>query len=821
MNIRAVCVVFATAIACFFAQVGVAGDVAIQDLNSKRVTPKRATAASGDATDRAFAALLSMPGAEPQEGYWDFPVPPDFTVGDERALIAYIAKQQLAGADVNAYRHFGTLLHHAIRAGKVKTAIWLLENGADPKKTILRSESDALALSQEYKRTALATLLQTKYGLVPRPPKQPGTVGGALAPENPTKPLGSSTEVVSARRALIAASLWVNTAQTSQAQQLRAQDEQKAWNLLKAKMQSAAYAELIDDDEAVRSLVRLHAYQPKELNKELSALPVEVRKRRTVAILSAMAEQSRLDGPDKHSTMRYAMPVESWRTVWRLLEHPMDYAGFVGLAEKIQPELWPELFSSGYADRNPETALGCMLAQASARTLKEYWPRLVEQFPQIREAAPRMVLSHYRMESSLGRCWAWEETETTKKLLFLAANGVRATVLGIDTREVSHESVDLLNAMRPFLATTAPSKPARIVDRKPGCTFELTDVWYRELLNKAFIASVDSSRGRVEVDTVQLLEIPGESHCALLVGGNALAGYPSGDFDSFTGPYREPFPSCPDPADTYEVWREHNGTIERLATDMGEDDGAPALISVVDTKTGRTYYLHTGEQYGKCHSGARLPFLFEWRVAKGQMALLRVNSTEMENALYEQCEANGVVHCRGIRVMQGDRDIRAADGPQTSAAAYSAAMDVATFLNVFRPRDRKRYLAAVEQLDKEELRVMQSRGIPAHWTAEAIRHVGTLTLPLADKRKRAAWLFYDHQQLARALDSEVMLKLLEWLPREDWQPLWKVVSASLSRFSGLENLRESAANKGLNALACDIDHARGLMCAEKWGTDRP
>ncbi|RSZ32778.1 MULTISPECIES: hypothetical protein, partial [unclassified Variovorax] len=85
-----------------------------------------ANAFSGDATDNAFAALLSMPGAEPEQGYWDFPKPDDQPARNETALIAYLAKQMKAGADPDAYRHLGTLLHHAIRAGRERAAIWLL-----------------------------------------------------------------------------------------------------------------------------------------------------------------------------------------------------------------------------------------------------------------------------------------------------------------------------------------------------------------------------------------------------------------------------------------------------------------------------------------------------------------------------------------------------------------------------------------------------------------------------------------------------------------------------------------------------------------------
>jgi len=85
----------------------------------------------GEATDAAFAALFSLPGGGPTTGYWKFDVPADFEAKNEEELIVYLAKKQKEGADFNAYRHKGTLLHHAIRVGFEKTALWLLKNGAD------------------------------------------------------------------------------------------------------------------------------------------------------------------------------------------------------------------------------------------------------------------------------------------------------------------------------------------------------------------------------------------------------------------------------------------------------------------------------------------------------------------------------------------------------------------------------------------------------------------------------------------------------------------------------------------------------------------
>jgi hypothetical protein len=84
---------------------------------------------SGQTTDEAFAALLSMPGAEPQNGSWIFATPPEFEPRTEDNLIRWLKKKKKQGADFNAQRHFGTLLDHALRSKLERTALWLLDNG--------------------------------------------------------------------------------------------------------------------------------------------------------------------------------------------------------------------------------------------------------------------------------------------------------------------------------------------------------------------------------------------------------------------------------------------------------------------------------------------------------------------------------------------------------------------------------------------------------------------------------------------------------------------------------------------------------------------
>ncbi len=145
---------------------------ALEALMRARLTALRdALAFLPTPTDDAFDALLSMPTAKPSEGEWEIIAPDDFSPEDEAALIRYLAVQVKRGAKVNAYRHFGTCLHHAIRAGLNSTALWLLGHGADPAIHVQGEERDALQLAVTYRRwNVLEALLRSPpYAQMPPP----------------------------------------------------------------------------------------------------------------------------------------------------------------------------------------------------------------------------------------------------------------------------------------------------------------------------------------------------------------------------------------------------------------------------------------------------------------------------------------------------------------------------------------------------------------------------------------------------------------------------------------------------------------------------
>lgn len=95
--------------------------------------------ATRDALDALFSTQMALP-----EGVDEATPPPGFAgvEASEAQLIGYLARQRQRGADLNAYRHKGTPLHHAIRSGMQQTAAWLLKNGANP---LLRVQDGAPA----------------------------------------------------------------------------------------------------------------------------------------------------------------------------------------------------------------------------------------------------------------------------------------------------------------------------------------------------------------------------------------------------------------------------------------------------------------------------------------------------------------------------------------------------------------------------------------------------------------------------------------------------------------------------------------------------
>lgn len=475
------------------------------------------------------------------------------------------------------------------------------------------------------------------------------------------------------------------------------------------------------------------------------------------------------------------------------------------------------------------------MTQLGAADLEALWPQLETHFPNLRETAPRMVLNHFRMPGG-NYCWSWAKDETRKKLLFLTSLGITSPVKGINRRDIarslgmlsthfeqevkSEKDAGFLVAMKPFLPdatkTDSISSP-RLVKAEPKCSFTLTDGWYRELIRNATVSE------KIPVETVQLIDIPGEAGCGLLLGGVLWPSSPSSDL--FSGPWEGPTSSCPEPLSGYEIAHNQQGRIERLRAEMedSDSDSAVALTPVFDTMTGRSYYLRDeGGGVGRCYGGyvrRKLPGLYAWKESSKGLFLGKVTDWELEKVLFDQCRLSNNdydIFCDGIW------DINEADTNETDIGEANAndmyrARDYQNFLKTFGAARYDAYQVAILALDKPKLRSMQRIGIPGSWTAEAITRVGQADdLSLAEKRKRTAWIFYDHEQLARSLRDDVLTGLLDWLPREDWKPVLGIIDRHRL---DVRDLAAAARQKELHRLACDLDHAQGLICGGSWSVD--
>lgn len=671
-----------------------------------------ATATNNRATDAAFAALLSMPGAEPANGSWDFPQPEGFSADNEQSLIAYLARQQKAGGDFNAYRHEGTLLHHAIRAGKPATALWLLQHGADPR--LKAQGSDALALSVLYKLPQVRKALVEKYGLAPPLAQPPVKASGAPQP-------------------------WPIT----------------------------TYRRIHD---AVSGNIK----SPAALDKALAALPAGELAGDYGAAFAAVQQAGNV-------------PAESWRVLWRHLGRLPFKEYEAGYAAKIPDDQWPALIAAGYRNDSAEWALGCMVAESKAAELKMKWSALEKNFPDFRQVAARMVLHPYRIATIDGSCSSPGENEVKAKLDWLLANNAKAPVPGIDTEAVEHLKDDTKQALQQF--TAKPADKPRLSSVQPQCEFTLDDVWL-----KRFATS------EVPLDGISLVQIPGDAHCAVMANWTPRFDRPSGVTDNFTGPTFEREQSCPDVPESHVLWRRTKDGIVELEHEIDVSSfDFPAPVR--DNVSGQLFYLDNGMRAGNCSGRPVLPFLYEWQRKGEQWRLALSRRSELREALFSQCSAAGGTKCEGI-------DWPTGDDPYVH-------MPFRAFLGKFGPYQRYEYLDALLQpdFDREKLRKIEAGPLPSTWVGEAISAVGESDLPLAEKRKRIAHLFYDHEQLARAMEETDLVSLVAWLPAEDWGPVIGVMRKYPYRYY-VREVHDEAIKQGKQRLACELDNMRGLLCGE-------
>lgn len=712
----------------------------------------------GKATDRAFAALLSMPGAEPLEGHWIIPRPADFEPADEAQLIAYLHRQLAQGAELEAQRHFGTLLQHALRARLARTAQWLLEQGANPQSI---EGGDARA---------------------PQPPPSPHPPAPPTIHAELIDPRADAERLQAARErqlALIRAEGWGRWANPGYRHELVA-------------------------------LAAISAGDPEQLAELLALLPEDAGPL-SGALLDGLLWAAEVAAGRKPSALR-APPIEVWRLLWTRLGTPLDYAsaGRVGSGRLLA--IFPtahldELLDSGYAALGFEQALGCQLTLWTAAELEARWPVLARHFPELPQRAPAAVLDPYRVGA---QCWDRDPPETLGKLQLLQRLGATGPVTGLSSMALRDASPPLREAIEARRAPATSAAP-RLVRVAPRCQPQPDEALYRQLLQLRALAG----DGAIAADLLQWVERPGHARCALLIAGAArFDNGLSRDYDSFQGPYREPWPSCPDPDKAAELWwQDASGPWQRVPVDTAWfiEDEPSGLILVEDRHDRQRYHLSGPSYQNRCTPRTLLPQVLRLAEdAQGPRLMPATLQPDTREVLIAQCD---------------DQGCTLSDPPSDYASdpAFEPT-DLATMLARWPAEGadgsrRQQYLDAVLALDRPTLRRLKAGGVYAIWTREAIRAVSDSSLTLTAKRRRIAWLFHDHALLGAALDWDTVERLRHWLPLEDWGPVLKVIAANPRGWNLPLVPLDGDPPERLSRLDCALQHAQQQICGGSWRVD--
>lgn len=771
-----------------------------------------AHADNGQATDEAFAALLSMPTAAPESGVWNFTPPDDFQPKTERELIRWLEQKQKQGADFNAYRHFGTLLHHAIRSRLDETALWLLKHGSNPRLKIkpnsANSGQDALALALDRKRLQIADVLsKAPYQLTPPPPQSNYVRESLLQHTVKTltpQDIASQDKIRSFIRVLhedlIPKQYPVYTVYPNQISASLA----TAQSVL-SRVPEAVLSQALDDDETIRQWFGWLSILPSaDFNAFLQKTAPAMLASHRSAVVEGMSLHTQVDFANDGQHGKNPVDKENWKHLLERLPGTLDANTLPPLLAHTEPELWQTLFDKKYRIRDVQADLCDWLAHTPPESLQKVWPSVSASASSLKQDAIRMVFNDFIANGESGCSYKWFAVPkgTDDKVRFLLNQGANKPSLELKPQCMRYsppaviQELVKLGVIQPF---TPPTEPIFVPDNTPHCEFNFNEAWYQALYFKPVIINEDFP---VFIDAVKAIELPESKDCGLLVSGlDRVDPYIGGEQDGFTGPTEEPIPSCPDPTNEAQIWRlSPSGQIEKQPANQA---ASSILTAVKDTRDDHRYWL--ADLMG-CQ-GLHQVSLLDWQTVDGKPSLKTLNSNHSAwLAFTKQCDPGKLEDCALFKpfLMASESD------KPVSAADVHTGLSLQNFLNIFQDKEHATYLKAVENLDKPALKAIESKGIPPFWTLDAIHLVMNAKQALPEKRKRFAWLFKNHDQLAAAgLSRDDLMTLFTLLPREDWWPLLEFVYVD-------KYMADSAREQGKEALACDIEHALGLMCGETW-----
>lgn len=761
-------------------------------LNISHATPKTAT-------DQAFAALLSMHSAAPENGRWDFEQPADFQAESETELISWLAKAKRKGADLNAYCHMGTLLHHAIRSGLEDTAIWLLKNGADPKQKVMGTEQDAATLAYERKRKRVAAFLhQAPYRM--KPYIQPNTIPISeltlLSKKINTQNNNSVSTVRDFIRTLHLDLYPQSDYHVYPGNITRSLDAARP---ILAKFSPTLIANALNDDATLGHWIAWISILPTaEFTRLLKLTPPELFSSRVSVVLSAMSQHARVNFSGNAGDGKNPVDPKNWDELMRWLPNTLAAGQLPPLLAHTETELWPRWFERKYRINNISDDLSHWLSKSPPAEFKKLWPTLVSKAPDLKQQAIRIMLHDFTLEGTQECDYEWTSINTNQveKIEFLIQQGAAKPTLEIYPGCLRNSDKTAINRLinqgviRPL---QAPAKPRFVLSEPEACDFSFNDTWHQALKNNPTIGGDYP----VIVEYVNTIKVPGSQICGLLLTGDQpLNRYVGGPQDSFDGPTDEPVLSCPDPTNTAEIWHQaHNGKIEKWDADSEAYFINGTLLDTIDNKK---YWLGF-VSYGRC--SALRAHLLAWRNMAGKpyLGILDRKDT-VQHAFVRQFDPARINEEKTLQSLFAVSDTSNTTRAESNFLRSGRLED---FLNANRSAERKAYLDAILALEKPTLKTMEEKGILPSWTREAIMAVSASTMPIPEKRARTAWLFKNHSQLAAAnLDQTMLGKLTAWLPKEDWWPLLKVYRdsyllievAKIAKLAGKESLAKHLEN---------------------------
>ncbi|MEK8033797.1 hypothetical protein AACH06_23485 [Ideonella sp. DXS29W] len=740
-----------------------------------------------DRTDEAFGLLLAMPGAQPVEGGWIVPHDP---ARNESDLVAQWQRLKKAGADVNAMRHGGTLLAHALRAGKERAAIWLLRNGADTRKPLQRDTDTAYDLARRYQRNAVLKVLEQDFGFKPAMPP-------AAASAVPTSSSSAPPTRVEQARALMRQLV---------GPVLQPSDEaQRQWRRYAAELSTNEFQAIVEGPAELELLVILTRNQDGGLEEALARLPVERVRANAQGMADVLADSSYVTYADREPRIAYTGSARSWPALWKRIDRPLHYERWPDLAARIPPAQWPALFASGYVPRDA-AATGCALAAVDLPGLRALWPDFRRLFADALDEAPGLVLAAYRVSRERSPCtYGSTPADTAAKLAFLRAQGATKPVHGLIPETPTNQREPALAAMIAAFTPPAPTPP-RLVAVAPTCQLELADAVLDALARTRLVG------WGTPAQSVGIVEIPGRRNCGLIVSGETFPDR-SLVVDSFAeGPFRDPpTPNCADSPDDVEIWLNEADGVKRLALDIETRGlGMASLHAVRDVQTGKRYWVDAGMDGPLCAQRNLLPRTYEWKISNGLPQLVHsADDRELERLLRRQCAPtvdDDNVHCPDLELPTPPEQLPVIDQLRQGATVLLPAL-----LESLGRERRAAYAAALAAHDHAKLRSLMARGIPPAWTAAEIASLARSELPLPEKRRRIALLFANAEQLQLALVETGFeaAKSLAWLPRADWGPVLRLIRQSPGDwYEWAYPLREAVPED----VACEIDRAQGFLC---------